>query len=403
MTKRGQQSPASARSTGEDRADPLARLRREIDAVDDTLLERLNQRASLVTEVGRIKRRDGSALYEPAREREIVGRLAAANPGPFPNAALPHVFREVISATRSLEGPTRVAYLGPEGTFCHLAARQQFGAQAHFSPAVSIPDTFAEVERGNAEYAVVPVENTTEGVVTHTLDTFVESELNICGEVVLRISENLLSQSGLREKVRRVASHPQPLAQCRQWLDRHLPGAERVETSSTAAAAQLAAADADVAAIASELAAEVYGLETVASSIEDQPDNTTRFFVIGGHQVSASGDDLTCAVFTLRRDQSGALHRLLAPFAKHGVNLTSIQSRPLKGKPWEYQFFVDLEGHREDDVVAKALDEAAECAFAHRILGSFPRAASRTAQLPKAANPPEGTKSPEDSESPEAG
>jgi chorismate mutase/prephenate dehydratase len=364
-----------------DRSDPAAaeleRLRSEIDAIDAALLERLNARAALVREVGRQKAARGAPVYDGEREREIVARLSAANPGPFPSAALPHVFREIISATRSLEGPLRVAYLGPEGTFSHEAARRRFGASAEFVPQRSFGDVFAAVERGEADFGVVPVENSTEGVVTQTLDALAGSPLSACGEVVLPISHQLLSQSGRREDVRRVASHPQAAAQCREWLERELPGVERVETLSTAAAAREALADPRVAAIASALAGEVYGLRAVAEEIEDRRDNTTRFLVLGRELPAPTGRDLTCAVFTVRKDQAGALVRLLEPFASHGVSLTAIHCRPMKGKPWEYLFFIDLEGHRDDAPVARALEAAAERSFSHRVLGSFARAPGR--------------------------
>jgi chorismate mutase/prephenate dehydratase len=267
-----------------------------------------------------------------------------------------------------------VAFLGPEGTFSHLAARETFGGEADFLAEASIPDVFAAVERGAADHGVVPVENTTEGVVTQTLDTFVESELPICAEVVLPIALCLLSQSGRLEDVRRVASHPQPLAQCRAWLDRQLPGAARLELPSTVAASELAAREADVAAVGSRLAAELLGLQVVAAGIQDRRDNSTRFLVVGGREPEPSGCDLTSVAFTVRKAEAGALHRLLEPFARHGVNLTSIQSRPRKGTPWEYVFFFDLEGHRSEPAVTAALAEAACIAHSARVLGSFPRA-----------------------------
>jgi len=353
----------------------LARLREQIDAVDRALLERLNERARLVTAVGELKRDTGTSVYEAARERRIVERLAASNEGPFPSEALAPVFREIISATRSLEDVVRVAYFGPEGTFTHLAARRNFGAQADLQGLASIGEVFAAVERGKASLGVVPVENTTEGIVTATYDALASSSLEICGEVLLRISHCLLSQSGRSEDVRQVASHPQPLAQCREWLDRNLPGVERVETASTAVAALRAADDAGVAAVGSEIAAEVYGLKVIERGIEDRRDNTTRFLVIGrGDAPTPSGDDLTSVVFTIRKDESGALHRLLEPFAAGTVNLTSIQLRPLDGKPWEYLFFLDVQGHHAEPAVAAALARAAEVSHSHRVLGSFPRA-----------------------------
>jgi chorismate mutase/prephenate dehydratase len=356
----------------------IDRLREAIDVVDRTLLEKLNERARLVQEIGKCKRSSHAPVYDAARERDLVASLAAANPGPFPNSALPHVFREIISATRSLEARLRVAFLGPEGTFSHLAARRIFGALGDCIAVSTISDVFAVVERGEADHGIIPVENTTEGVVTQTLDTLIESDLPICGESLLRISLQLMSRSGRLEEVKRVASYPQPLAQCRAWLDRHLPGVERVQMPSTAAAARLASEQPDVAAVGSSLGAELEGLLTIADSIEDRSDNTTRFVVLGGEPPPPSGNDLTCAAFTVRKSEAGALHRLLEPFARHQVSLTSIQARPLKGARWEYVFFIDLEGHQSEPRVQQALDEAARCANFCRILGSFPRAATPT-------------------------
>jgi chorismate mutase/prephenate dehydratase len=358
-------------------ADRLAELRAEIDAVDEAILENLNRRASIVKEVGRLKEGTGLPVFVAGRERDIVARLTARNRGPFPNEGLPPVFREIISVTRALEEPLRVAYFGPEGTFTHLAARQQFGAHTELLPAPSIPEVIAAVEKGRASIGVVPVENTTEGIVTATVDTIVESELTICGELLLRVSHDLMSRSGRREDVRRIASHPQPLAQCRLWLDSQFPETPRVETASTAAAARLAAEDGAVAAIGSPIAANVYGLRAIESEIEDRRDNTTRFWLVSRTPPAASGRDLTTVVFTIRKDRAGALHRLLEPFARHGVNLSAIQSRPIKGKPWEYLFFLDVEGHVSQTAVADALAEAGAEAQSHKLLGSYPRATGR--------------------------
>jgi chorismate mutase/prephenate dehydratase len=352
----------------------IDRLRARIDAVDDEILARLNERAELVAAVGQAKQIDGSAVYEPTRERRIVDRLSAANSGPFPTAGLAPVFREIISATRSLEESIRVAYLGPEGTYSHQAAREHFGALASLSGVGSISDVFAAVESGRAQLGIVPVENTTEGVVTQTLDAFGERDVTVCAERVLRISNALLSRTGKLEDVERVISHPQALAQCRRWLDQNLPEAAREEMASTAVAALRAADERDCAAIGSPLAAEVYGLEVVAASIEDRRDNSTRFLVIGGDAPPPSGRDLTSVVFTIRRDEAGALFRLIEPFAREAVNLTSIQLRPIKGKPWEYLFFIDCEGHRSEAAVHRALEGAARVAHSTRVLGSFPRA-----------------------------
>ncbi len=354
----------------------IERLRARIDAVDDAILAQLNERAALVAQVGQAKQAEGSAVYEPTRERRIVERLRAGNPGPFPDAGIAPAFREIISATRSLEESIRVAYLGPEGTFSHQAAREHFGALAVLCGVASISDVFAAVESGRAQLGIVPVENTTEGVVTQTLDAFGEREVTVCGERVLRVSNALLSKSGRLEDVRRVISHPQPLAQCRRWLDQQLPGVEREEMASTAAAAQRAAEEPVCAAIGSLLSAEVYGLAVIAASIEDRRDNSTRFLVIGGDPPPPSGRDLTSIVFTIRRDEAGALFRLIEPFAREAVNLTSIQLRPIKGKPWEYLFFIDCEGHRSEAAVHRALEGAARVAHSTRVLGSFPRAES---------------------------
>ncbi len=362
----------------------LLHLRGAVDAVDAGILEKLNERAHLVKAIGGLKQGRELPVYVAARERDIVARLREHNPGPFPDEAIPHVFREIISATRSLEQTLRITYLGPEGTFSHAAALQQFGKSAQLEPEASIPAVFAAAERGQAQFAVVPVENSTEGIVAQTLDVLVTTDLTICGELRLRVTHDLWSRSGRLEAIERVASHPQPLAQCRTWLDRNLPRAEHMELASTAAAAQLAARDDRVAAIANALAGEIYGLTSVARAIEDRRDNTTRFFVLGTAAPPASGSDMTSVAFTVRKDQSGALLSLLEPFARAGINLSAIQARPLKGQPWEYLFFIDLEGHRSAPRVAKALTEAAACALFHKILGSYPRAAASMQREPQA-------------------
>jgi chorismate mutase/prephenate dehydratase len=365
----------AARNSDSEIGGELATLRNQIDEIDREILVRLNRRASLVQRVGELKEggRKGP-IYVAARERDLVGALVDANPGPFPNAAIPHVFREIISATRSLEERVRVAFLGPDGTFSHQAASRQFGAQVDFVPVTTLRDVFTLTERGDTQFGVVPVENTIEGPITVTFDALVETNVTICSEIKLEISQHLMSRTGQIEDIQRVASHPQPLAQCRGWLEANLHGIETVETTSTAAAAQLAHADEKVASIGSEVTAEVYDLVPIASGIEDHRGNTTRFLVIGRETPAPSGQDLTSAIFTVRRDQAGALHNLLGPFAKNGVNLTAVQSRPIKGKPWEYNFIVDMEGHQVDPAVRRALDEAAEGAASYKVLGSFPRA-----------------------------
>ncbi|MFT5441106.1 MAG: chorismate mutase/prephenate dehydratase [Myxococcota bacterium] len=360
---------------GGDIAARIGELRVQIDQVDLDILERLNERANLVEEVGRVKSGGAkSPIYVASRERDIVANLIEQNRGPFPNPGVVHVFREIISATRSLEKMVSVSYLGPEGTFSHLAAIRNFGTQVDLQPCANLSEVFLKAERGETHFGVVPVENTTEGAVTECYDNLVESNVTICGELMLEISQNLLRLGGGLDGIERVASMWQPIAQCREWLRRRLPDVEIVETTSTAQAAQLAMKDPKLAAIGSELAADAYGLELVESGIEDQRGNTTRFLVIGREMPAVSGNDLTSVVFTARKNQSGALHRLLESFARNDVNLTSIQSRPVKSKPWEYLFFVDMEGHLSDDHVAKALKDAAVLSHSHKILGSYPRA-----------------------------
>ncbi|GFO68237.1 prephenate dehydratase [Geomonas limicola] len=353
----------------------LAHLRQEIDAVDDRILELLNQRAALVMQVGALKTVAKSDFHVPSREREIYERLTAANPGPFPSDAVRGVFREIISASLSLEHPMRVAFLGPKATFSHLAAMQQFGLSAELSPERSIPAVFEAVEKGEAYYGVVPVENTTEGMVTHTLDMFMESELKVDAEVLLEVSHFLLSRTGRFEDIKKVYSHPQPLAQCRKWLAENLPNVPLVDVASTTLAAQIVAEDYNAAAIASEYAASIYNLKVVKARIEDQVNNFTRFLVIGRKMADPSGDDKTSLMF-LVRDEPGILHRMLEPFAKRNINLSKIESRPLKKKAWEYIFFLDLSGHIGDPSVAEAVRELGDCCQFVKVLGSYPRARS---------------------------
>ncbi len=373
MNEPGATKPAWASEPAAHAAE-LERLRERIDAVDRAILAELNRRAELVEQVGRLKTGRRELVYRAARERDVVEALARDNPGPFPSAALPAVFREIISASRSLEARLRVAYLGPEGTSSHVAAREAFGEQMELVPVATLSEVIGAVERGLADHALLPIENTSEGVVTQALDALLECEVPLAGERWLRISYQLVSKSGVLSDVRRVASHPQALAQCRGWLDRHLPGAQRVETSSTAAAAALAASDEATAAIVNPFLAEQSGLLRAADAIEDRRDNTTRFVVLGGASPPPSGNDLTMLAYTVRKAESGALHRLLEPFSRHGVNLTSIQARPLKGAPWEYVFFLDVEGHCSDERVRTAFEEAGRVANSFRVLGSFPRA-----------------------------
>jgi len=351
----------------------LAELRTAIDSIDSRILELLNERARLVMAVGQLKQAESCDFHVPNREREIYERLTAVNPGPFPNEALRSVFREIISASLALEAPMRVAFLGPKATFSHLATMQQFGLSAELVPQKSIPAVFEEVEKDRALYGVVPVENSTEGVISHTLDMFMDSQLKIRAEVLLEVSHYLLSKTGRLADIKKVYSHPQPLAQCRNWLEENLPHIPVVDVASTTMAAQIVSEDYSAAAIASEYAASVYDLKVVKERIEDQVNNFTRFLVIGKKLADPSGGDKTSLMFAVK-DEPGILYRMLEPFASRGVNLCKIESRPMKKKAWEYIFFLDLVGHISEPDVAAAVEELkGYCQFV-KLLGSYPRA-----------------------------
>ncbi len=354
----------------------LAVLRKGIDALDNQMLELLNRRAALAGDVGRIKAAAApeAPYHTPKREREVLARLEAGNPGPFPTAAIRGVFQEIMSACLSLEKPLRVAFLGPEGTFTHLAARHQFGMSSQAAPMGTIAAVFQAVERGRADYGVVPVENATEGAVDSTLDAFLESPLQICAEILLPVDQALLLRTDLDlAAVRRVYSHPQALGQCRKWLEQHLPQADRVEAPSTSEAARLAREDAEGAAIASEMAAELFGLKVAETRIQDLTTNATRFLVLGPKSAEPTGRDL-CSLLALAQDGPGALLRLLEPLARYGLNLSRIQSRPTRRRAWEYAFFLDLEGHAQEPSVAAALEELRQSGAQLRVLGSYPKA-----------------------------
>jgi len=351
----------------------LSELRLDIDAIDDRLMELLNRRAGLVLEVGRLKSDEKRDFHVPSREREIYERLISRNSGPFPNEGLRSVFREIISASLALEAPMKVAFFGPKATFTHQAALQQFGLSAELVPQKSIPAVFEEVEKGRALYGVVPVENSTEGMVSHTLDMFMESELKINAEVMLEIHHFLLSRTGRMDDIKKIYSHPQPIAQCRNWLADNMPNVPVVDVASTAVAAQIVSEDYTSAAIASELAATMYDLKVARERIEDQVNNFTRFLVIGKKLSEKSGDDKTSLMFSVK-DEVGILYRMLEPFAKRSLNLSKIESRPLKKKAWEYIFFLDLAGHIQDRDVADAVQELKGCCQFVKVLGSYPRA-----------------------------
>ncbi|MCC6708091.1 MAG: prephenate dehydratase [Gammaproteobacteria bacterium] len=353
----------------------IGELRVMIDAVDDELLQLLNRRAALTMEVGEVKRGSGTAteFYRPEREARILRRLLESNPGPLPDEDLVRVMREIISTCLSLEHALRVAYLGPEGTYTHAAVMKHFGGAIEPVASTSVGEVFREVEARACDYGVVPIENSVGGSINQTLDCLAESGLRICAEVVLAVHHQLLSNASTFDEVQRVYAHEQALAQCRGWLDRHLPAAERIAFSSNAAAAQRARAEAGSAAIASVDAGRRYGLTALASNIEDFPHNTTRFAVLGRAIPRDSGDDVTTVMFGLP-NKAGALHAILSVLAERGISMTRIESRPARNGVWDYLFFVDLLGHSDDPVVAAALAEIENRASLFKLLGSYPRA-----------------------------
>jgi chorismate mutase/prephenate dehydratase len=354
--------------------DRLKGLREEIDGIDDEILGLLNRRARAVLEVGRVKSVGGLRHYVPERETEVLRRLSEANPGPLPNEALRVIFREIISASLALEKPLTVAYLGPRATFTHQACLKHFGESALYDPQINVSEVFDSVERGRADFGVVPIENSSEGVVSHTLDMFVDHNLVICGEIVVDVSHDLLSASGDLAQIRKVYSHPQGIAQCRGWLERNLRLVPVFDVESTARAAEMAAGDPSAAAIAGEAAGRLFGLRTVCRAIQDNPNNVTRFILLGKAAPARTGRDKTSVLFSAR-DEVGALFNMLQPFQKNGVNLTKIESRPIKTKAWEYIFFLDMEGHVADRPVAAAIEELKGRAQFLKVLGSYPRVA----------------------------
>ena len=347
-------------------------IRERIDAIDASILSLLHERIELAREIGRCKGKNKLDTWDPARERQIFARLAELNQGRFPQESLFSIFREIISTCRASQKPAAVAFLGPEGTFSHLAGIEYFGHSVAFRPAETIEDVFIEVERGRAAFGVVPVENSIEGAVTSTLDGFMNHGVMICGELKLPIRHNLVNRSGRMDDVKTVVSHAQPLAQCRQWLKKNLPGVPTKAVFSTAQAAQMAGEDETVAAIASLLAVKTYGLQTVVSGIEDHGGNTTRFLVIGEKSPQPSGADRTSLLVGLV-DRPGALYEALAVLAGHGVNLTRIESRPVKGKPGNYLFFLDMLGHIDDPEIGRGCEALRAKAAQFKWLGSYPR------------------------------
>jgi chorismate mutase / prephenate dehydratase len=349
-------------------SDELLSLRNQIDAVDDQVLLLLNQRARLAQTIGHIK---NGIVYKPEREAQVVRRMQAENPGPLPAESISVLYKEIMSACRALEEPLGIAYLGPQGTFSEAAAIKHFGHATQGIPCASIDDVFRAVERGEANYGVAPVENSTEGAVNRTLDLMLNSPLKICGEVMLRVRQSLMRLGEGLSGIEVIYSHAQSLGQCQEWLSRHLPGIKTIQVNSNSEAARLAAANPDAAAIAGAIAAERYGLNILAQDIEDEVNNTTRFLVLGREDTAPSGHDKTSLVLSTR-NRPGALLELLAPLAVHKIGLSKLESRPARSGAWEYVFYVDIEGHHaEPNIQAALLEVDQHCSFM-KILGAYP-------------------------------
>lgn len=351
----------------------IKEIRKKIDELDQQILKLLNERASCAMEIGKMKASTAAPTYAPERELQVMEQVRRENHGPLDDQAVQAVFREIISASRALEKPLVVAYWGPPGSNTHIASVQKFGYSTEFVPVDTITDIFSEVEHRRANYGVTPVENSTEGVINHTLDMFAQSELRICSEIFVNISHNLLSTQDDLSGIKKIYSQPQPTGQCRNWLRANAPEAQIVEVSTTARAAMLAAEDPASAAIASKLSAELYGLKVLYEGIEDNPHNRTRFLIVGHTKPAPSGRDKTSIVFSVPH-RAGALFRALSVFEEEKINMTMIESRPTKQMPWEYVFFVDIQGHEKDEVVGRALRKLSEQALFVRVLGSYPEA-----------------------------
>jgi chorismate mutase/prephenate dehydratase len=354
----------------------LEPIREKIDEIDRGIVELINRRLALAAEIGKIKRSKGGEVYVPEREDAVLRKVCAENHGPIRNEALRAIYREVMSAAIALEKPLLVAYLGPEASNTHAAAMKKFGASVDYHAMATIGDIFTALEKGEADVAVIPIENSTEGSVRETLDSFVESDLKIVGQIYLEISHALISRSPL-EAIRRVYSKDQALAQCRHWLQRHLPHAQLLDAPSTSRAVQIARDEDGAAAVAGELAADFYGVPVVARGIQDKADNTTRFFVLGRKPAGSAGagKDMTSFLVSLGDEaasHSGALLKMLMPLAERGINLSKIESRPSKRRPWDYYFFIDVTGHHDDPQMKAALAELKRFCPLVKWLGSYP-------------------------------
>ena len=352
----------------------IGEIRRRIDAIDEQIQALIDDRARLAREVGATKQVSAAVdFYRPEREAEVLRNVLMRNHGPLKDEEMLRLFREIMSACLAQQDPLNVAFLGPDGTFTHAAVTRHFGHSVRALPFPAVEDVFREVESGNADFGVVPIENSTEGTVRHTLDMFLSSPLKICGEVELAIRHHLLGRMRALVDVRRVCAHEQALAQCRTTLNRILPGIEQIAVSSNAEGARRARDESGTAAIASEVAAQIYGLETIVSEIEDRTDNMTRFHIVGRTLLAPSGRDKTTILMSVADTESpGALFRLLEPLARHGISMTRIESRPSGQRKWHYVFFADLDGHAADPPVAAALEELARTASLFKLLGAYP-------------------------------
>lgn len=348
----------------------LNKLRESIDAIDQEIVNLLNKRAERTHEIGKVKNKTNAAIYVPAREKDVLAKISKASHGPLSQEALIAIYREIMSASLALEKPITIAYLGPNASFSHLAALKKFGSMVSYFPCNNISDIFTEVEKDNADYGVVPIENSMEGAISHTLDMLVDSDLKICSQLLLDVSLNILSKYD-KNSIEKIYSNPAVFGQCRIWLESNLPKANLIEVSSTTKAAQIASKEKKSACIASLLAADIYKLKIIAKAIEDSPHNITKFLVIGKYEAQPTNQDKTSIVFSIK-DSVGALHDMLLPFKKYKINLTKIESRPSKRKAWDYFFFIDLIGHTQERDVKKALNILEEKTKFMKILGSYP-------------------------------
>ncbi len=349
----------------------LKPLREQIDAIDAQILDLLNQRARVAQQVGHVKAETNAPVFRPEREAQVLRSVAERNPGPLLNTDIQTVFREVMSACRALEKRVTVAYLGPAGTFSEQAVYQQFGRAVEGMPCTSIDEVFRATEAGTADFGVVPIENSSEGVINRTLDLLLQTTLTLSGEVSIQVNHSLMTRSGNMNEIKSICAHSQALAQCQLWLNQNYPSIERRAVASNAEAARMASEDTSVAAIASEIAGKNYSLQVIKAHIQDDPHNRTRFAVIGRLLTAPSGKDQTSLVLSVP-NKAGAVYSLLAPLAKHGVSMTRFESRPARMGTWEYYFYVDVEGHLKDSKVADALKELKDNAAFFKVLGSYP-------------------------------